>query len=132
MQLIPFHPSHLSVFTPGQWDEAAMRLGNLDDAAKRLSGLGVSAIEDGRTLGIGAIVGNSASLLLSDELRARPVILHRTVKRVMDGVMNQLGMAFIEATAHRDFTAAHKWLERLGFKMMDNTEDYWRYRYVRR
>jgi hypothetical protein len=115
MEIVPFMLEHLDTFRAGERERALMPLPN----PSALIGKAYSAIEGGRTLGIGGVVNGYASLLLSDELRARPVTLTRMIKRELANLDE------VQATAFDGCAAA--WLEHLGFSPVDR----WRYRYVR-
>jgi hypothetical protein len=96
-------------------------------------------MEDGRSLGCGGLLveGREARAwaFLSDNLRARPVLLHRTVKRALPVLIEHYELRVVAAEAHEDFAAARRWLECLGFDFVEilpryagTTENYARYR----
>ena len=85
-------------------------------------GRAYTAEESGRVLGCagvlaapGARVGR-AWAILGDELRRRPLVLHRRVLRRLPRIAAELGLDRIEARVRADYPAGQTWLERLGFR----------------
>lgn len=137
-RIIPFEPAHLADLDPPVFEPRQMRR---FAAAYRPSGPAFTLIEGGRALGCGGLLiedgEGRAWAFLSDALRQRPLLLHRTVKRALPALAEHYELKSTTAEAHADFTAARKWLERLGFRYDETlprfagtTEDYARYVYV--
>jgi hypothetical protein len=136
LQVIAFEPAHLAdldppVFGRGQMQRFA--------AAYRPGGPAFTLVEAGRALGSGGLLidggEGKAWAFLSDALRARPLLLHRTVKQALPALMRHYELGAVTAEAHSGFTAARLWLERLGFHCEEilpgfagTTESYARYR----
>jgi L-amino acid N-acyltransferase YncA len=119
----------------GYYDRLAVG-DNLAAAGDAWEGRAVSAVEDGRVLGIAGLVVDgdegTVTMALSDELRARPCALHRLVKRKLGETMNENNLKRLHAMVHREFEAGQLWLERLGFRYSGaEDEDWWRYTYER-
>lgn len=135
-RILPFEPAHLAdleppVFDPGQMQRFA--------AAYRPAGPAFTLMESGRALGCAGLIiegeEGRAWAFLSDALRRRPLLLHRTVKRALPALAEHYELQGITAEAHADFAAARRWLARLGFhyeerlpRFAGTTEDYARYR----
>ena len=79
-----------------------------EEAGRLLGCAGVLAPTDGR-------VGR-AWAILGDELRHRPLVLHRRVLRLLPRIAAELGLDRIEARVRADYPAGQAWLERLGFR----------------
>jgi L-amino acid N-acyltransferase YncA len=133
--LRPSLASDFSAIQLGHFDRLAVG-GNLAAAGNAWEGRAVSAVEDGRVLGIAGLLINgdegTVTMALSDELRARPCALHRLVKRKLRETMDKNSLRHLHAMVHREFDAAQRWLERLGFRYSGaENEDWWRYTYER-
>ena len=135
-RVIPFEPAHLADLEPPVFDYAQMRR---FAAAYRPTGPAFTLIQSGQALGCAGLMiegeEGRAWAFLSDALRCRPLLLHRTVKRALPALANHYELKGMTAEAHADFTAARRWLERLGFhyeetipRFAGTTEDYVRYR----
>lgn len=79
----------------------------------------LTAIVDGRVIGIGGLVHNPggelwASVLMAKEARDYPVAIHRAGLRAI-AEFKRLGLKRVLASAEPDNAAAERWLERLGF-----------------
>ena len=127
MRLEPFEIRHLSGFEPGEMEKEA--IGDRDlahvAAVNRWEEIAYSIREYGNTLGFVAIIedGGSAavSLLLSDDIRRRPVALMRAVRRGIEALEN-LGVRRIGAEGRTD--AGRKFLTHLGFVEIDGVYMY--------
>ncbi|MGF1593837.1 MAG: hypothetical protein ACFCUW_11190 [Kiloniellaceae bacterium] len=136
LRVVPFAPAQLAdleppVFCRGQLRDFA--------AAYRPAGPAFSLVEEGRVLGCAGLVlegtRGRAWAFLSESLRQRPFLLHRTVRRALPALARHYDLEIIDAEAHADFAAARQWLERLGFRHVETlprfagtTENYARYR----
>lgn len=136
IRVIPFEPAHLADLDPPAFDQRQLQR---FAAAYRPCGPAFTLMEAGRTLGSGGLCiegeEGKAWVFLSDRLRRRPALLHRTVKRALPALMRHHGLQTVTAEAHKDFAAARRWLERLGFQHQEDlpgfagtTETYARYR----
>lgn len=134
--VVPFAPAQLADIRPPPFDGAALAR---FAAAYRPAGPAFALVEQGRALGCGGLViegrSGKAWAFLSDDLRQRPLLLHRTVKRALPALAWHYGLIRIDAEAHEDFTAARRWLARLGFReqgplprFAGTSETYVRYR----
>lgn len=135
-RVIPFEPAHLADLDPQAFDQRQLQR---FAAAYRPRGPAFTLMEAGRALGSGGLVIDGAEgrawAFLSDRLRRRPALLHRTVKRALPALMRHYGLDAVTAEAHADFAVARHWLERLGFRHEEDlprfagtTETYARYR----
>lgn len=134
-QIVPFEPAHLADIDPPVLD-----CGQIQRFAVAYypRGPAFTLLEDGQALGCGGLMldGKHASAwaFLSDALRRRPHLLHRTVSRALPALLDHYELESVTAEAHVDFVAARRWLERLGFRFESiaprfagTTEDYARY-----
>lgn len=136
IRVIAFEPAHLADLDPPAFDEGQLRR---FAATYRKCGPAFTVMEAGRALGSGGLVIDGAEgrawAFLSDRLRCRPALLHRTVKRALPALMRHYRLDIVTAEAHADFVAGRRWLERLGFRHQEDlpgfagtTETYARYR----
>lgn len=78
--------------------------------------------EAGRVLGCAGVLAppggrvGRAWAILGEELRRRPLVLHRRVLRLLPRIAVELGLDRIEARVRADFPAGRAWLGRLGFR----------------
>jgi len=79
----------------------------------------------GRVLGCAGVLAppggrvGRAWAILGDELRSRPLVLHRRVLRLLPRIAAEFGLDRIEAATRADFRAGRAWLERLGFRRLE-------------
>lgn len=136
MRVVNFEPAHLAGMEPPVFDAAQLQR---FAAAYRAAGPAFSLVESGGVLGCGGLViegrEGRAWAFLSERLRRRPMLLHRTVRRALPALAEHYDLETVSAEAHADFTAARDWLERLGFHFEQivprcggTTENYARYR----
>ena len=125
MEIAPFDPSdlvhiHPPMLTPAQWFAFA--------ASYRDAGLAYTLVDDDTVLGCaGLMVSGRVGLAwaaLSDAIRARPFILHRTVKRKLDQIVIEHELEQVVSTVNNDFSAGRRWIERLGFCQEGILTDY--------
>ena len=104
MEIVPFDPSdlvhiHPPMLTPAQWLAFA--------AGYRDAGLAYTLVDDDTVLGCaGLMVSGRVGLAwaaLSDAIRARPLVLHRTVKRKLNQVVTQFDLEQVVSTVNNDF-----------------------------
>lgn len=120
IRLVPFAPSHLLRLRPGAWDRAALGDAGLDArlCAVWPEGPALSAVANGRVLGCAGLMAEgetaTAWALLSDELRRRPVVLHRAARRALDEWVPRFSR--VRATVIESFGAGHRWALSLGFR----------------
>ena len=127
--LIPFEVSHLQRFRPGRFDREAMqavatRGGGIGPAAERYSGHAVSMVIDARVLAIAGAAELdgvvTAWALASDEAREQyPVFLHRSLKRGLKWLDEDVKPESIEVYVADDFEKAHRWIQRFGFAVSE-------------
>ncbi|GAB4391007.1 MAG: hypothetical protein Tsb0032_00390 [Kiloniellaceae bacterium] len=138
-RIVPFVPAHLADLDPPVFEPEQLRR---FAAAYRPAGPAFTLIGEGRALGCGGLVVEEgegrAWAFLSEALRQRPLLLHRTVKRALPALAAHYALKRITAEAHADFAGARRWLERLGFHQLETiprfagtTENYVRYVHVR-
>ena len=136
VRVVTFEPAHLAGMDPPAFDAAQLQR---FAAAYRAAGPAFSLLESGSALGCGGLViegrEGRAWAFLSARLRARPMLLHRTVSRALPALAGHYDLESVSAEAHVDFTAARSWLRRLGFhfetivpRCGGTTENYARYR----
>ena len=134
--VVNFEPAHLADLDPPVFGAAELRR---FATAYRCCGPAFTLMEGSRALGCGGVAiedgEGRAWAFLSDALRRRPLLLHRTVKRALPALIAHCGLTSVTAEAHVDFEAARRWLERLGFtyeetlpRFAATTDDYARYR----
>ncbi len=107
MKLVAFEPAHLRQLDPGT--------ANLMPRP----GVAFSLLDADRVLGCAGLVpmaGHAeAWALISDELRARPMILHRLVVRALRMLDDRWPTPLL-AVVQTESRTARNWLERLGFR----------------
>ncbi len=115
LRIEPYHRDHLKTFKPGFHDRMAVSQLYCEPGWE---GLAVSARVGERTVGIFgvAVVRGTAHvwLILSDEIRAKPVMMSRWAKRSLVHIMALPGVERIRAEAFDP--ESKKWAEWLGFK----------------
>lgn len=137
--VVGFVPAHLADLDPPVFDAGQLRR---FAAGYRPAGPAFTLMEEGRPLGCGGLLIDGAQAaawtFISDALRRRPLLLHRTVKRALPALAGHYALRRVSAEAHADFDAARRWLERLGFvfdqllpRYAGSTEIYARYLWVR-
>ena len=119
IELVPYETSHLQTFEPGV-DERLLLESRGNSLDSGFDHVAISVIEDGRTLGIFGMGYMDwlprIAALLSDELRERPFLLHRGVKRNFEKLVERYDFDEIEADAAADNTVNNRWLVKLGFE----------------
>jgi hypothetical protein len=140
VRVVNFEPAHLAGLDPPVFERAQLQR---FAAAYRPCGpaftLMEMGMEAGTALGCGGLViegrEGRAWAFLSERLRRRPILLHRTVKRALPALADHCDLESLCAEAHSDFAAARGWLLRLGFHFEEivprcagTTESYARYR----
>jgi hypothetical protein len=135
-RIVTFEPAHLADLDPPVFDQEQMQR---FAAAYRAAGPAFSLVEGDRAIGSGRLLVEGgegrAWAFLSDRLRQRPVLLHRTVKQALPALVRHYQLQTVSAEAHADFAGARRWLDRLGFRyeallpqFAGTTETYARYR----
>jgi len=89
-------------------------------AVQAYAGRAVSMVVGGRVLAIGGAAEVDgvvkAWALVSDEARERyPVFLHRSLKRGLKWITEDVGADIIELAVADGFRGGHEWVKRLGF-----------------
>ena len=117
MEIVPFDPSdlvhiHPRMLTPAQWLAFA--------AGYRDAGPAYTLVDGDTVLGCAGVLiegrVGTAWAVLSDEIRARPVVMHRQVKRTLNKIITEYQLEQILATVCEEFSAGRRWIERLGFR----------------
>lgn len=125
MEIVPFDPSdlvhiHPPMLTPAQWLAFA--------AGYRDAGAAYTLVDGDTVLGCGGVLiegrVGTAWAVLSDEIRARPVVMHRQVKRLLNKIGTEYRLEQILATVYEEFSAGRRWMERLGFREEETLTDY--------
>jgi hypothetical protein len=124
IEVVPFYPEHLK-------NSSFQRpLNHFFD------GQAVSLRDDGRTLGIAGLVsiGGIPKLagLVSEELKQRPMLLHRVVKKSLPHVIDFFDLPFIEAEVPKNNAISNRWLLSLGFTFQETQDTVNVYRYIKR
>lgn len=133
--IVAFIPAHLADIDPPVLARSQMQR---FAAAYCPAGPAFTLIQKGRALGCAGLIleGRSAKAwaFFSDELRRRPYLLHRTVRRALPALIAHYELKELTAEAHADFRRARVWLERLGLRFdgiapqfAGTTENYARY-----
>ena len=130
MEITPFQPAHLENFEPGEREHSIfLRLG------RDLSKNALSLMEGDKCLGIAALAMVKgvprATSLISDELRSRPFLLHRLVKRSIRKVAEDLNFSIIEASVEPNDWEAQRWANALGFKFHRHEQKLLIYRWTK-
>ena len=139
VRLVPFEPGHLLRLAPGLPEREIFSRVDLPAfvGGYLAGGSAVPLIAGPGVLGCGGVVLAGAGpalawVLLSDELRRRPVALHRRAARVLGALRARYGPLL--ATVDPGEAAAVRWIERLGFTFVDAVpgcgprgETHWRY-----
>lgn len=135
IELVPYESHHLKTFDPGI-DEILLLESRGGELEGEFENKALSVIEDGKTLGIfgmGYMNGiPRIAALLSDELRQRPYLLHRGVKRHFKILTQVYGFEAVEADAKLDNEISNRWLLRLGFEFDRIEGDYNVYRWSKK
>ena len=135
IEIRPLRRDEITSLNAGEYDLLSLGDMELKQLAESWEGKAIVAAENGKILGVAGVSVNGdtgkVGMVLSDELRQRPVFLHRTVKRAMVMVMDRWSLRALEATAHRNFVVARKWLTRLGFAENGENGEWIGYRYER-
>ncbi len=125
MEIVPFEPEHLTQLHPPLMTPAQLRS---FVRAYRPCGPAFTIVQRDSVLGCGGVIVagdmGHAWAVLSDALRARPMVLHREVKRHLDQIDREFRLEQIFATVYEGFPAGRRWLERLGFREEGILTDY--------
>ncbi len=136
MEIVPFDPSdlvhiHPPMLTPAQWLAFA--------AGYRDAGPAYTLVDGDTVLGCAGVLiegrVGTAWAVLSDEIRARPVVLHRQVKRMLKQIVTEYQLEQVLATVYEEFSAgrlparsrrfasakAGRWMGLLGFRRLEGT-----------
>ncbi len=120
MEIVPFDPSdlvhiHPPMLTPAQWLAFA--------AGYRDAGPAYTFVDGDTVLGCGGVLiegrVGTAWAVLSDEIRTRPVVLHRQVKRTLNQIVTEYKLEQVLATVYEEFSAGRRWMGRLGFRRLE-------------
>lgn len=121
MELVSFEPEHLLDIDPPVMNPEEMRF---FAACYESQGPAYTGLEDRTVIGCAgvAIDGKTGRVwaVLSDRIRNKPFALHRAVRREMEKIIEQHELECLEATCHAQFMTAQKWLERLGFRLVNS------------
>lgn len=125
MEIVPFDPSDLAALDPPavaavDWQAFADGYGDFGPSFTLMDGDKVLACG-------GLIVSGRVGLAwaaLSDAIRARPVVLYRTVKRKLNQLVMLWGLEQVVSTANDDLEAGRRWMEGLGFHEEGMLTDY--------
>ena len=125
MEIVPFDPSdlvhiHPPTLTAAQWLPFAAGYHDMGPA--------FTLIDGDTVLGCAGVIVSGrvgeAWAALSDAIRTRPLVLHRTVKRKLNQIVIEHGLLQVISTVYRDFAAGRRWVERLGFRQEGMLTDY--------
>ena len=94
----------------------------------RDAGPAYTLVDGDTVLGCGGVLiegrVGTAWAVLSDEIRARPVVLHRQVKRMLNQIVTEYQLEQVLATVYEEFSAGRRWMGRLGFREEETLTDY--------
>lgn len=126
IRIVPFEIGHLARIEPPVLSVRQVREASLPAS---VAGPAFSAIDErGAVIGCaGLVIDGEAGVawaVLTDEVRSRPLFLHRNVKRGLAAIVKRYGLARVEATARADWAGARSWLRRLGFRPSGIESDY--------
>ncbi|MEQ8195465.1 MAG: hypothetical protein RIB59_13345 [Rhodospirillales bacterium] len=125
IEIVPFEPSHLIKIDP-----PVMTIRQILEFTRQYQekGPAFTGIEEDNVLGCGGIIIDGEIgivwAFLSNQIRKRPMALHRIVKQKLKEFERDNRLKRIIAASHENFYAAHRWLESLGFKKRDIIENY--------
>lgn len=116
--LVPFEPGHLRRLIPGRHEIEV--LGGIHPgqlAHIPIGGPAVTLMQDDLVLGCAGITPEGGTgivwSILSDQLRQRPLMLHRAAKGFLIGLTPRFGV--LRSYVRTDFEPGHHWLRALGF-----------------
>jgi len=122
VDLVPFEGWHLDRLCLDSFGRAVVERSDVE-AFKRgyEGGHALTALRDGTPLGIGwatLLPGRKAEVgvLLSDELKAEPMIFHRICRRVLETIISGWNLSAVVARVPHGFEASHRWVRRFGFR----------------
>ncbi len=122
MRLVNFRPCHLR-----QLQEAAPAEHAISEPQNPRAGVAFTLMDGDRVLGCAGLVpvGNHAEAwaVLTDALRARPMLLHRLAKRAL-AMQDTHWPKRLLAIARIESRTSQKWLERLGFARIGEDLDW--------
>ncbi len=119
-RIIPFKPEHLAIIRARDATVVSADYISLGRAYEDL-GPAFSGECDGEILGSAGIamfwkgVGE-AWVWVPDEVTARPVFFHRSVKQMLEEIKRAKKLVRIQTTVKLHDVAANRWIQRLGFK----------------
>ena len=124
---VPFEPAHLRRLAPGRHEVetlCGMHPGALAHIA--LPGPAIALVEGGRVLGCAGVTPEGADGIvwstLSDELRCRPLVLHRAAKRFLAAEAPRFRA--LRAFVRTGFAAGDRWVRTLGFRHLRDRADF--------
>lgn len=123
MEIIPFDPAHLADIRPLVVEPDVLEAFSASYVQR---GVAFTAFDGGRVLGCAGVVLRGSTgyvwAALTDEIRKRPMFLHRAIRRGMSETIKAYGLKRLEAACDIDHRTAARWLERLGFTLAGTTE----------
>ena len=126
MRIVSFELAHLARTDPPAL--SAGEVATFGALCRTPPGPAFSAVDDaGRVLGCAGVViageVGYAWAFLSEDLRDRPMVLHRAVKRGLRKIEADYQLTGLRAAADEKFLPARRWLERLGFHELSTAAD---------
>lgn len=119
VEIVPFEPQHLRSYEPGEMDLQALEGVDLEKAAFDWWDAALSVMDGDAVLaitGVSEIEGRPVGWFLgSDEIRRRPVTLHRGMRHGLDWLREHLGLDSLDVEVLFDNDTSARWLRRLGF-----------------
>lgn len=134
MKLEPFEQRHMETFSAGA--EERLAFGNDFRVSDKFVGKAIVLVDGVKTLGIASITvdcgGNAtASVVLSDELRSKPMLLHRLVKKGLKKVIDHYRFNSLNINVRDGDIVSLRWAERLGFKSVERKDGFYLLRWTR-
>jgi RimJ/RimL family protein N-acetyltransferase len=131
VHIVPFQPGHLKAFRPGARDAAIMAKWDFVNRVNDFSGTAASALRGPDVLAVAGITVTDgeglAWIFAADELRSRPFLMHRAVKRMLRAALKEWSLSRIVAEVAADFATGHRWVLKLGFRPVEVFVDFTRY-----
>ena len=127
MELVPFRPEHLAQIRLTERDMDLMM--GINPLPMLQAGPAFTLLNEKSVLGIGGIamlwrgVGE-AWVIASPEVQQNPIIFHRTIKKMLHIISDNMKLHRVQAAVMESFERGHKWIKLFGFKEEGKMEGY--------
>ncbi len=118
--IVPYLREDWDRFTPGEIERTTIDDMDSPVDPASMEGFAESVVEDGKVLAVFCILKADdetavISMALSDEIRSRPMLLHRGVRKGLRDLHDR-GFRKVVATNVPGYHETERWLARLGFE----------------